>query len=128
MPFRDRGVAPQKLHVGLIPLLWLVLIATFAFVLIVNFVLFECLLAKLFRRSLRNKAKGTTDQASAGCRGASIISVFSIKRPGLKITKGRLCGDFGSVPAAQDVPDVPWSFAPMPTKSAEAPHQTVVRA
>ena len=24
--------------------------------------------------------------------------------------------------AAQDVPDVPWSFAPMPTKSAEAPH------
>ena len=29
---------------------------------------------------------------------ASIISVFSINRPGLNITDGKLCGDFGSVP------------------------------
>ena len=41
---------------------------------------------------------------------------------GARLEHGVLRGIEDARQAAQDVPDVPWSFAPMPTKSAEAPH------
>ena len=41
---------------------------------------------------------------------------------GARLEYGVLRGIEDARQAAQDVPDVLWSFAPMPTKSAEAPH------